>query len=98
MIDPKKIDLNQLPKRFCDGAVGGFNKEIFLIVLTSGTELTPFATSPQVAKSIALWLSKNVQDYESRFGEINMNAHLIQSPFQPDTLSGSDKSDEEKKQ
>jgi len=29
MIDPRKINMNQLPKKFCDGAIGAFGKEIF---------------------------------------------------------------------
>ncbi len=82
MIDPKTIDLNQVPKKFCDGAIGGFNKETFIIVPTSGTELMPLITTPQIAKSIAIWLLNNVQEYEKQFGEIDMIPPQIQSPIQ----------------
>ena len=29
MIDPTKIDMNQLPKKLCDGAIGTYGKEVF---------------------------------------------------------------------
>lgn len=81
MIDPKKVDLNQLPKKFCDGALGGFGKEGFSLVFTSGNDLTPFATTPQIMKSIALWMSSQVGNYEKQFGEIDMTPPKIQSPI-----------------
>ncbi|MEK7538216.1 MAG: hypothetical protein AAB552_00050 [Patescibacteria group bacterium] len=82
MIDPKKIDFNQLPKKFCDGAVGAYGKEIFSFALTSGNSIDSFATTPQVMKSIALWAQGQVQNYEKQFGEIDMTPPEIQSPLQ----------------
>ncbi|MHB0865484.1 MAG: hypothetical protein ACYC1Y_01085 [Minisyncoccota bacterium] len=82
MIDPKKIDINQLPKKFCDGAIGGYGKEIFTFALTSGNSLDSFATTPQIMKSIAIWISGQVQGYEKQFGEIDMTPPDIQSPIQ----------------
>ena len=82
MIDPTKIDLNQLPKKFCDGAVGAYGKEIFSFAITSGNNLDPFATTPQVMKSIAIWMNSQVQNYEKQFGEIDMTPPKIQSPIQ----------------
>lgn len=82
MIDPKKIDFNQLPKKFCDGAVGAYGKEIFSFALTSGNSMDSFATTPQVMKSIALWAQGQVQNYEKQFGEIDMTPPEIQSPLQ----------------
>lgn len=81
MVDPKKIDLNQLPKKFCDGALGGFGRDLFSFVLTSGNDLTPFATTPQVMKSIAVWMNSQVANYEKQFGEIDMTLPKIQSPI-----------------
>ena len=82
MIDPKKIDFNQLPKKFCDGAVGAYNKEIFSFALTSGNSIDSFATTPQVMKSIAEWAQGQVKNYEKQFGEIDMTSPEIQSPLQ----------------
>jgi len=82
MIDPTKIDINQLPKKLCDGAIGGYNKEIFSFVLTSGNNLDSFASTPQVMKSIAIWANEQIQKYEKQFGEISMTPPEIQSPIQ----------------
>jgi len=82
MIDPSKVDFNQLPKKFCDGAIGAYGKDIFSFGLTSGNNIDPFATTPQVMKSIALWINGQVQNYEKQFGEIDMTPPKIQSPIQ----------------
>jgi len=82
MVDPTKIDFNQVPKKFCDGAVGAYGKELFSFALTSGNTLDSFATTPQIMKSITLWMSKQLQDYEKQFGEIDMTPAQIQSPIQ----------------
>lgn len=92
MIDPTKVDINQLPKRYCDGVLGSFNKEIFVVAFTSGNELTSFVTTPQIMKSIAQWLSGNIENYEKQFGVIDMAQPLIVSPIQSSDLSGSQNS------
>ncbi len=60
MIDPTKIDFNQIPKKFCDGAIGAYSKEIFSFALTSGNSLDSFAVTPQVMKSIATWMNSQI--------------------------------------
>ena len=82
MIDPTKIDLNQLPKKLCDGAVGSHAKGIFYFALTSGNHLDSFAATPQVMKSIANWISGQIDTYEKSFGEIDMTPPQITSPIQ----------------
>lgn len=82
MIDPTKIDLNQLPKKFVDGAIGANTKSIFYFVLTSGGGLDSFAAIPQTMKSIANWMSEQIKNYEKQFGEIDMTPPQITSPIQ----------------
>ena len=82
MIDPKKVDLNQIPKKFCDGAIGAYGKEIFSFALTSGNSLDSFALTPQIMKSIAIWMNKQIENYEKQFGQIDMTPPPIQSPIQ----------------
>lgn len=82
MIDPKKININELPKKLCDGAIGGWNKEIFSFALTSGNSLDSFAATPQIMKSIAVWINGQVENYEKQFGEIDLTPPQIQSPIQ----------------
>ncbi len=86
MIDPTRIDFNQLPKKFCDGAVGAYGKDVFSFALTSGNSLDSFATTPQIMKSIAIWMKNQVDDYEKVFGEIDMTPPKIQSPIQMSDL------------
>ncbi len=82
MIDPKKLDMNQLPKKFCDGAIGSHAKEVFYFALTSGNNLDSFAATPQTMKSIANWAAGQVQKYEQVYGEIDMTPPPISSPIQ----------------
>ncbi len=82
MIDPKKININQLPKKFCDGAIGAHSKQFFTFAITSGNSLDSFATTPQIMKSIATWMNAQIQNYETQYGEIDMTPPQIQSPIQ----------------
>lgn len=93
MIDPTKIDMNQLPKKFVDGAIGAFGKEIFSFALTSGNNLDSFAATPQVMKSIAMWVNGQVDNYEKQYGAIDMTPPEVVSPLQVSDLKrpGNDK-------
>lgn len=82
MIDPTKVDFNQLPKKFCDGALGAHGKDLFSFAITSGNSLDSFATTPQIMKSMAIWMSDQIKNYEKMFGEIDMTPPKIQSPIQ----------------
>jgi hypothetical protein len=86
MVDPTKIDFNQLPKKFADGALGAYNKEAIMFAITSGNNLDPFATTPQVAKSIAMFFTQQIEKYEKDFGIIDMTAPPIPSPLQSSDL------------
>ncbi len=81
MVDPTKVDFNQLPKKFCDGALGAYNKEAIMFCLTSGNNLDPYATTPKVAKSIAVFFNQQIENYEKQFGAIDMTTPEIVSPF-----------------
>jgi hypothetical protein len=86
MVDPTKVNMNNLPKKFVDGAIGAYGKEMFSFALTSGNNLDPYATSPRVMKSIAVWMQKQVGNYEKQFGEIDMTPQKIMSPIQVSDL------------
>ncbi len=95
MVDPKKVDFNQLPKKFCDGALGAFNKDAIMFCIASGNNLDPFATTPQIAKSIAMFFTQQIDKYEKQFGTIDMTVPPIPSPFQSSDIN--DGSDADKK-
>ena len=63
MIDPQKVDFNQLPKKFADGALGAYSKGAIMFAVTSGNTLDSFATTPQVAKSIAIFFNQQIEKY-----------------------------------
>ncbi len=86
MVDPTKINMNQLPKRFCDGAIGTYGKELFSFALTSGNNLDSFVSTPQIMKSLSIWMNKQIENYEKQFGEIDMTPPQIQSPLQMNDL------------
>jgi hypothetical protein len=87
MIDPKKVDINKLPKKLCDGALGGHNKEIFSFALTSGGELSSFAATPTTMKGIMVWMNEQVTKYEQAYGTIEMPHKNVTSPIQPGDLA-----------
>lgn len=89
MIDPKKININQLPKKFADGALGAYGKESFSFAITSGNNLDSFATTPKIMKSIAVWMNKQVESYEKAHGEIDMTPPKVISPIQASDLGKS---------
>ncbi len=86
MVDPTKVDMNQLPKKFIDGAIGAHAKGVFYLALTSGSNLDTFAAIPQTMKSIAAWMNTQIQTYEKAYGEIDMNPPKITSPIQKSDL------------
>ena len=86
MVDPTKVNMNQIPKKFIDGAIGAHGKEIFSFALTSGNNLDSFATTPQIMKSIATWMNKQIENYEKQFGVIDMTPPKIVSPLQVSDL------------
>ncbi|OGI65496.1 hypothetical protein A3A95_03180 [Candidatus Nomurabacteria bacterium RIFCSPLOWO2_01_FULL_39_18] len=87
MVDPTKVNMNSLPKKFVDGAIGAHGKEIFSFALTSGNNLDSFATTPQVMKSISIWINKQIENYEKQFGTIDMTPPKVVSPIQVSDLN-----------
>ena len=78
--------MNQLPKKFIDGAIGAYGKDFFSFAMTSGNNLDSFATTPQVMKSIANWMNKQIENYEKQFGLIDMTPPSVVSPIQASDL------------
>ncbi len=81
-----RININDLPKKFCEQSFGSFGKEVFVVSLISGKNLDTYALTPQIMKSISRWMNGQVETYESKYGEINMEPAPIQSPIQSNDL------------
>lgn len=86
MIDPTKVNMNDIPKKFCDGAIGSFGQDVFAFAISSGNTLDSFATTPRTMKSIAMWMGAQIKSYEEKFGEIDMTPPQIVSPLQVSDL------------
>jgi hypothetical protein len=87
MIDPTKVNINELPKKYIDGAIGSYGKEGFSFALTSGNNLDSFMTTPITMKNISEWITKQVAAYEKQFGVIDITPPSIQSPIQMSDLN-----------
>ncbi|MCU0660667.1 MAG: hypothetical protein MUD00_03610 [Candidatus Pacebacteria bacterium] len=87
MVDHTKVDFNQIPKKFCDGAIGAHAKDLFVFCMTSGNNLDSFATNPRVMKDIANFFARQVEVYEKQYGTIDMTQAFIPSPIQSSDLN-----------
>lgn len=77
------MDLNKLPKQFCDNVNMGFSAEALVLALMSGQNASIFAFSPEHAKRLSLSLVHNLQQYEKTFGEIKTEwTPGVESPIQ----------------
>lgn len=77
------MDLNKIPKQFCENVHMGYSKEAFMLALISGQNIAAFALTPQHAKRLLLSLEYNLQEFEKNFGEIKTEwMPGVQSPIQ----------------
>lgn len=77
------MDLNKLPKQFCDNVNMGFSAEALVLALMSGQNVSVFALSPEHAKRLSLSLAYNLKEYEKNFGEIKTEwIPGVESPIQ----------------
>ena len=92
------MDLNKIPKQFCDNVNIGYSQEFFVLALMSGQNLGVFALTPQHAKRLSLSLAYNIKEFEERFDEIKTDwAPGIQSPIQMiDLNKGKDEGEKNK--
>ena len=92
-MDPQSqsLDLNQVPKQLCENVLVGFNGESFLMGMAVGTNLTPYALTPEHAKRLAKLLTEKVETFEKQYRPIDENPK-IPSPMQISDL-GSDSPD-----
>jgi hypothetical protein len=77
------MDLNKIPKQFCDNITLAYSAEFFAVAMLSGQNLNAYTLTPQHAKRLLQYLSYNVENYEKTFGEIKADWKPgIQSPIQ----------------
>ena len=84
-----KIDINQLPKQFCESVFAGHGQENFTLVLFTGGNPIAFALTPQHMKRLVQSLEHQLEEYERKFGMIDAKwSPGIESPIQSTDLKG----------
>ena len=77
------LNLNTLPKQFCESVTIGYSKEFFALALLSGQNVNAFALTPEHAKRTLLSLKYHVEEFEKSFGEIQADwSPGVESPIQ----------------
>ncbi len=83
------MDLNKVPKQFCENITVGLSQEYFVMGMLTGENGIMYALTPQHMKRLAQYLSHQIADYEQKFGKINAEWHPgVESPIQTSQLGG----------
>jgi len=83
------IDLNKVPKQFCENVTVGFSQESFITGMLNGETGVFYVLTPQHMKRLAQYLTHQLSEYEKQFGPINAEwSPGIQSPIQTKDLMG----------
>jgi hypothetical protein len=81
------MDINKIPKQFCDNVVAARTKESFTLGMLAGENGTFYALSPQHFKRLVKNLTHQMQEYEKEFGEVEAEWHPgVESPIQTKDL------------
>lgn len=85
-MDPKQININQIPKQFCEKMLVGSNNQFFVVVPVVGTNATAYAITPEHAKSLVKTLSEHVARFETNIRPIPDMGGAVPSPIQTSDL------------
>jgi len=81
------MDLNKVPKQFCDNVTVGCSKEAFILIMQTGGTGTAYAFTPEHAKRLSQSLAHNIAEYEKSHGKIDAEWNPnIKSPIQSTDL------------
>lgn len=77
------MDLNKVPKQFCENITVGFSQESFVMGMLNGEAGAFYVLTPQHMKRLGQYLAVQITDYEKKFGTINAEWKPgIESPIQ----------------
>jgi len=85
-MDPKQININQIPKQFCEKMVIGSNNQFFVVIPVVGATATAYAITPEHAKSLAKTLTEHVAKFEMNIRPIPDMGNAVPSPIQTSDL------------
>ena len=81
------MDLNKVPKQFCENVVAARTKESFVLGMLVGEADTFFALSPQHFKRLVQNLTHQLTEYEKEYGTIDAQwVPGVESPIQTKDL------------
>ncbi len=77
------MDLNKIPKQFCENITVAYSPEYFIIAMMTGQNINAYSLTPQHAKRLQQYLQYNIENFEKNFGEIKANwTPGVESPLQ----------------
>jgi len=81
------MDLNKIPKQFCENVIVGHSGENFVTAMIVGETISAYAFTPQHMKRLAQNLAHQVSEFEKINGTINATwTPGIESPIQTKDL------------
>ena len=84
------MDLNKIPKQFCENVIAGHSEENFILIMNVGETAQAYALTPPHMKRLIQSLSHQVEEFEKKFGTINAKwSPGIESPIQHKDITGS---------
>lgn len=83
------MDLNKIPKQFCENVLAGHSQENFVMLMSVGESATAYALTPQHMKRLLQSLTHQVEEYEAAYGPIDAKwSPGIESPIQTKDIRG----------
>ena len=78
------INLEKLPKKFCENITIAFSEEYFLLAMLNGETIDVYALTPQHIKRLQEYISHQITEYEKKNGKIEGKewAPGVKSPLQ----------------
>lgn len=81
------MDLNKVPKQFCENITVGVSQETFVMGMLNGEQGSFYVLTPQHMKRLSQYLVHQVGEYEKQYGEIKADWQpLTQSPIQSNEI------------
>lgn len=79
----KYMDLQKIPKQFCENITVAYSPEYFIMAMITGQTISAFSLTPQHAKRLQQYLKYNIDNFEKNFGEIKAEwTPGVESPLQ----------------
>ncbi len=85
-MDPKQINIDQIPKQFCEKMLVGSNNQFFVVMPLVGQNATAYAITPEHAKRLVKTLQEHVAKFEMNIRPIPDMGGAIPSPIQTSDL------------